>query len=65
MGDGHDYQTKAEVMVLITEGLRDYERFVVEPRHRETQRSLGKLILLHVAGLIALIGTLIAVIAKH
>lgn len=35
------YQTKAEVQLLISEGLKEYEQNVVEPRHRETQGDLA------------------------
>jgi hypothetical protein len=34
------YVTDAEVRNMITEGLKDYEKEVVEPRHKETQADL-------------------------
>lgn len=41
MGDHEDgFQTKAQVQVLIAAGLQSYEERVVEPRHKETQKSL-------------------------
>ena len=65
MGDGHDFQTKAEVQVIVNDAIKSYEREVVEPRHKETQGSLRNVILLLVAALAGLATNLIILVAKR
>lgn len=64
VGDGHDFQTKAEVLVIVNQAIKDYELQVVAPRHRETQGSLRNVILLLVAALAGLATNLIVLVKK-
>lgn len=62
MGDGHDFQTKSEVQVLVQSGLATYEEKVVAPRHLETQGSIRDLKRLLITLLILVVSTLTGVI---
>lgn len=42
-GHGGQFVTLFEAKELMTEMLKDYEREIVEPRHRETQRDLAEI----------------------
>lgn len=42
-GQGGEYITVYEADKMMTHMLKDYERDVVEPRHRETQNDLAEI----------------------
>ena len=52
-------------MVIVGNAIKDYERNVVEPRHRETQASLSRIILLGVAALAGLATNLVILLVKR